>query len=670
MGLSQQQSERAFLALNQMMSKGTIQAEELRGQLGEALPGAFGIMAKAVGVTEKELAKMMKAGELLASDVLPKFAKQLEITYGIENVTRIETLVTAQNRLANSWTAFVRSLNDSETGGISRFFKTILDGLTAITKGLTLLNESKKDTILRENKEINEQAFKQELDYLNGLESNQEESLKGSREFARKHLNERIELNKKLIEENKKLKEKFGDFFADKGALSKQYDENKKAIEENKLVISRYAGQIRATYQYEDNALEEINRKKQEKIGLTEKETASNKKQAEQLKQFTEDWFQAEISRLEAVRGKVADTTDEYASYTNQINVLKQLLKDLQGVDSKDTLSKDQLKALEDGIKGMKSYEETVVKTKEETDKLRNSTDEWIKSFQDGFFADAGLPTLLKVLNGEIKGFGENFTETFLAISQISQEALEFMTQSSNAYFENQLYQLAQQRDVAIAFAGESATAREEIERQYDQRQRQLKRQQAKEQQKIALFNITIDTAQAIVASFKTDPTGFLAGIIGAIGILKAGLVASTPIPEFYKGTDNAPEGWAYTQEKGAEIITDKNGKVKSLGSNKGAELTYLNKGDKVFTAQESQMMFNNDLNNILVSNGIMMPKVEVNMDTQIITNEIKSLARTIANKESFTIVENDRGRKVYQRKQAETKELLNNVLTIKGYEV
>jgi len=394
------------------------------------------------------------------------------------------------------------------------------------------------------------------------------------------------------------------------------------------------------------------------------------KKYYEQINVFTEQWFNSEISRLEDVRRKLADNTKEYASYTNEINVLKQLLLSLQGLEVKDTLLKDQLEALDEGIKKMKSFEENTTKTKEETDKLRKSTDEWIKSFQDGFFADAGLPTLLKVLNGEIKGFGKNFTETFLAISQISQEALEFMTQSSNAYFENQQYQLGQQRDVAIAFAGESATAREEIERQYDQRQRQLKRQQAKEQQKIALFNIAIDTAQAIVASFKKDPTGFLAGIIGAIGILQASIVASTPIPEFYKGTENAPEGWAYTQEKGAEIITDKNGKVKSLGSNKGAELTYLNKGDKVFTAQESQMMFNNDLNNILVGNGIMMPKVEVNIGTEILGSKIDNLTRTIANKESFTIVENDRGRKVYQRKQAETKELLNNVLTIKGYEV
>ena len=77
MGLTVENQERAFLALNQMMSKGVVSAEELRGQLGEALPGAFGIMAKALNVNEQQLGKMMKDGKLLASDVLPKFAKQL-----------------------------------------------------------------------------------------------------------------------------------------------------------------------------------------------------------------------------------------------------------------------------------------------------------------------------------------------------------------------------------------------------------------------------------------------------------------------------------------------------------------------------------------------------------------------------------------------------------------
>lgn len=43
MGLSAEQSSGVLLALQQMISKGTVQAEELRGQLGERLPGALRI---------------------------------------------------------------------------------------------------------------------------------------------------------------------------------------------------------------------------------------------------------------------------------------------------------------------------------------------------------------------------------------------------------------------------------------------------------------------------------------------------------------------------------------------------------------------------------------------------------------------------------------------------
>ncbi len=75
MNLSAEQSEGAFLALSQMASKGKVQAEELRGQLGERIPGAFNIAAKAMGVTQSQLNKMLDKGKVYAEDFLPKFAK-------------------------------------------------------------------------------------------------------------------------------------------------------------------------------------------------------------------------------------------------------------------------------------------------------------------------------------------------------------------------------------------------------------------------------------------------------------------------------------------------------------------------------------------------------------------------------------------------------------------
>jgi tape measure domain-containing protein len=82
MGLSAEQSEGALLALSQMISKGKVQAEELRGQLGERIPGAFQIAARAMNMTTKELDKFMADGKLIAEDFLPKFANQLKQEFG------------------------------------------------------------------------------------------------------------------------------------------------------------------------------------------------------------------------------------------------------------------------------------------------------------------------------------------------------------------------------------------------------------------------------------------------------------------------------------------------------------------------------------------------------------------------------------------------------------
>jgi len=82
MGLSAEDSNGVLLALGQIASKGTVQAEELRGQIGERLPGAFAIAARSIGVTESKLNDMLKQGEVVSKDFLPKFTAELERTFG------------------------------------------------------------------------------------------------------------------------------------------------------------------------------------------------------------------------------------------------------------------------------------------------------------------------------------------------------------------------------------------------------------------------------------------------------------------------------------------------------------------------------------------------------------------------------------------------------------
>lgn len=51
--------------------------EELRGQLGDRLPGAVQLAAKAMGVTVEQLNEMVRRGEVASDEFLPKFAMAL-----------------------------------------------------------------------------------------------------------------------------------------------------------------------------------------------------------------------------------------------------------------------------------------------------------------------------------------------------------------------------------------------------------------------------------------------------------------------------------------------------------------------------------------------------------------------------------------------------------------
>ena len=109
LGLSMDETRGAYRAIEQIMSKGTVQAEELRGQLGERLPGAFSIAAKAMGVTTQELGKMMEQGQLLANDFLPKFAAELEATFGGAAIENASLWTRELRRIGNAFSEFFGS---------------------------------------------------------------------------------------------------------------------------------------------------------------------------------------------------------------------------------------------------------------------------------------------------------------------------------------------------------------------------------------------------------------------------------------------------------------------------------------------------------------------------------------------------------------------------------
>lgn len=128
--IGQEELNGVLKAFEQIMSKGIVQSEELRGQLGDRLVGAFNIAATAMGVTTAELNKMLKAGEVLSDEFLPKFAAAFRAAVGADQVRRVEGLQATMNRFANSQTNFNQAFD--KTFGISKLFEASVQNLTGV----------------------------------------------------------------------------------------------------------------------------------------------------------------------------------------------------------------------------------------------------------------------------------------------------------------------------------------------------------------------------------------------------------------------------------------------------------------------------------------------------------------------------------------------------------
>jgi len=121
-GAGTQEVDQAMTAMAQIMSKGVVSAEELRGQLGDVLPGAAQQAAQALLLTNAEFSKMLESGDIVASEFLPKFAAQLEKTLA-GGASRVETFGAAWARLTNQ-------LTEIATGPVGAGFTSFVAALT------------------------------------------------------------------------------------------------------------------------------------------------------------------------------------------------------------------------------------------------------------------------------------------------------------------------------------------------------------------------------------------------------------------------------------------------------------------------------------------------------------------------------------------------------------
>lgn len=127
MGLSNEQLSGTLVAVNQIIGKGVVSMEELRQQLGDRIPGAAQIAARAMGVTVQELFKMVEQGEVLSDEFLPKFARELRNTFGAGLPDAVNS---AQAQIERFNTAlFELKVEFAQSG----FLDALIDNMTKLT---------------------------------------------------------------------------------------------------------------------------------------------------------------------------------------------------------------------------------------------------------------------------------------------------------------------------------------------------------------------------------------------------------------------------------------------------------------------------------------------------------------------------------------------------------
>jgi len=132
-GGSSEHLKRASVAIQQMGGKGVVSMEELRQQLGEAVPSAIRAMATGTGMAMGDLVKQISRGSVEATAALERMFAVLKFENDGAALKMMETWVGQVEKLKTNWTLFLNEVGQS--GG---FFS----GLTGHLEKLNAFLES------------------------------------------------------------------------------------------------------------------------------------------------------------------------------------------------------------------------------------------------------------------------------------------------------------------------------------------------------------------------------------------------------------------------------------------------------------------------------------------------------------------------------------------------
>lgn len=270
----------------------------------------------------------------------------------------------------------------------------------------------------------------------------------------------------------------------------------------------------------------------------------------------------------------------------------------------------------------------------EEYDEINRVNNEIIDAQID--FADKTNATNQKTHDEEMKLIKERY-EVIMSVQQAITDAIQYQIDKRIELLQKESDAAAKQQDFLQNLAANGniyaqQSIAEQIRIQREAQQEQLRLERAK--QSVELVSTGLKTFESALSEGKT-PAEALASTIVNTQVLTSFLKNL----QFYEsGTMNAPGGLSVVDEKGAELITDRRGNIKEIGTGKGARFTTLSPGDRVYTATQTSALLNSFEGAATMSQ---MPKANgagLGFDTAILTRELKELQNIVANKSESNV--------------------------------
>ena len=135
-GGTQEELKRAIIAVQQIMGKGVVSMEELRQQLGEAIPASAKIAARELGMTLPQMFDLIAKGSIDSKVFLDALIRGFEKDFGGAGAALMETWSGATTRMQTAWDLLLVSIGN--TGILS----AAVSGIKEMTRAIETLTKT------------------------------------------------------------------------------------------------------------------------------------------------------------------------------------------------------------------------------------------------------------------------------------------------------------------------------------------------------------------------------------------------------------------------------------------------------------------------------------------------------------------------------------------------